>query len=186
MTTSPSSMGELELPPDWQSGLPNELLAAVEDFVIVSDSVLGTERVDAIQFLLNLLLDADTPGEIEAFVRKHEGSDFILETDPEGNLRPLTQSTGTKPPTQVVIPNELFRILVKEVMTFPNDDERLVRETSLREAMGEATGWLVDPEKLFGHLVLVHGADPVALERDFDALLELHSGFHRSQPAVPI
>jgi hypothetical protein len=168
--------------PDWQQGVPADLLAAVEDFVLMDDLVVGTQRADAIQFLLNLLLDAGSPAEIESFVRNHEGSDFTLVNDPNGILKPLADMEASSRET-VTIPKALFSSLAREIMTFPDEDERAVREASLREAIGEATGWLVDQEKLLGHLLLAHGIKTEGTQRDHDSLLTVHAGFHRmAQP----
>ncbi len=169
---------EVELPSDWRQGLPHDILAAVEDFVLVDDLLVGTARVDAIQFLLNLLLDANTSDEVEAFVREHERSDLVLGTDTNGRLQPL-RGGATPSGEAVTIPKPLFGALAREVMTFPDGPERTIREASLREGMGEATGWLVDQEKLLGHLLLAHAVGAEAAQQDHDSLLSLHSGFHR-------
>jgi hypothetical protein len=178
VTGSQNEFGEVELPTDWRQGLPQDILAAVEAFVLIDDLVLGTARVDAIQFLLNLLLDADTPDEIEAFVRRHEGSDLMLGTDSRGRLEPV-RARSAAAREAVVIPKTLFGVLAREVMTLPDGPERTVREASLREGLGEATGWLVDQEKLLGHLLLAHAVGAEAARGDHDSLLSLHSGFHR-------
>jgi hypothetical protein len=174
----PNEFREVELPNDWRAGVPLDLLAAVEDFVIVDDLVLGTARVDAIQFLLDFMVDADSPAEIEAFVREHEGSDLILDTDSDGKLKPSRGKAATAR-NSVVVPKPLFDALAKEVMTLPDEDERAIREDSLTRGLGESTGWLVDTEKLLGHLFLSHQVARESTEQDHESLLATHAGFHR-------
>jgi len=49
--------GHVIMPMDWREGLPADFLRAVEEFVLVDDVELGTDRIDAIRFLDQVVLD---------------------------------------------------------------------------------------------------------------------------------
>ena len=177
--------GEVEVPADWRDGLPSALVEAVEAFLITNDSTIGTARVTAIRYLLDLLLDAETPAEIQAFAEKHRAADLRLQTDRDGNLRAVDKEDPAPIGESVVVPNELLATLLRDVMTLEDPKERLIRETCLSDALGEAMGWLVDQEKLLGHLLLAHEQTAEAVVRQaHDDLAALHASIHQSPRTV--
>jgi hypothetical protein len=166
---------------DWRDGLPPELLRTVESFTVVADSSIGADRVDALRYLLDLLLDSDSQQAIRTWARKHEGSDLVLYENSQGNLQEgAPRSTARQPPPRsVVIPRDLLSSLIREVMVFPDEDERVARQASLREGMDKTLGWLVNHETLLGHLMLAHRTNQVVVKKGHDGLLATHADLHR-------
>ncbi len=181
MTARRNEFGEIELPMDWRDGLPPELLRAVESFTVVADSSIGAERVDAMRYLLDLLLDSANQQEVRAWASKHEGSELLLYESSQGTLqeRRPRSAAGMRNTRSVVIPRALLSSLIKEVMILPAEDERVVRQASLREGVDKTLGWLVNQETLLGHLMLAHRATRVIVEKDHDELLVMHADLHR-------
>src|SRR5690349_11424735 len=106
---------------------------------------------------MNVIADADGQDQVRRWVADHSGSDLVLAENQQGVVEP---ATGDVPPwtRTIIVPELLLSEIASQIMTFPVEDERVRRESSLSEGLGELLGWLVDLEKLIGHLVLVHGS----------------------------
>ena len=172
--------GEIELDPDPYKNLPRHFSKALEAFLLVPDFDLGTQRIDAVDFVIFETWniddeDLDEEEVVDQWVRAHRGADYVLETDDEGNLQVASPDGSSSP--YAVIPEHMVELLVTEVLT-QSSIERSARSLSVLDLTGEWMEYFIDEEKLLGHLLRAHRYAHHIVEEDHDSMLAKHAQSH--------
>ncbi|MGH9152294.1 MAG: hypothetical protein ACRD03_07855 [Acidimicrobiales bacterium] len=166
----PASEVEIDAHPE--NNLSAEALSVLTSLILVPSSDLALRRLDALQLLLNEWDELESSSDYDDWARRLGAAPVVPQWADDGTLERSNESSGLP-----AIPGSTAAALTRAIIECAGE-ARIRAIEGLRDLLAEWTPYFDDEDKLLGHLLRSHKADPSVIPWDHDDLLRHHSQLH--------